>query len=98
MAPRRSATLAELRYGGDVAVHRIDGFEGHQLGAPRFDPGQLAIEILGVVVAKDALVGPAVADAFDHRGVIARIGEHHAIGKARREGCRAWSSWRRSRK
>ena len=43
------------------------------------------LEILGVVMGEDVLLGTAAADSFDHRGVIRRVGEDDAIGQPRRE-------------
>ena len=65
--------VADLGDGGDVPIHRVDGFEGHDLGAIRADCGELAVQILGVVVFPDDLVGATVADTLYHRGMVERI-------------------------
>ena len=43
-------------------------------------------EILGVVVAEDVLLGAAVADAGDHRGMVAGVGKHHRTRHLARQG------------
>ena len=42
------------------------------------DSGQKFCQMLGVVVAEDMLGNSAVADALDHGGVVARVGENFA--------------------
>ena len=64
----------------DVAVHRIDRFEAHQLRPLARQGGQTALQILGVVMAENLLLGAAVADAGDHRGVVQRVRQHHHAG------------------
>ncbi len=66
--------IAELGDRRDVAVHRIDGFEADQLRPRRVAARQQSLEIGRVVVAEDVLLGAAVANALDHRGVIEGIG------------------------
>jgi hypothetical protein len=58
----------------DVAIHRIDRFEGHDLGRRRIGAGQQFLEMGHVIVAEDPAHGARVADAGDHRGVVQRIG------------------------
>jgi hypothetical protein len=69
----------------DVAIHRIDQLETDELG-PGGHAFEQAREIRGVVVAEDVLLGAAVADAGDHRGVIEGIGEHHHTRQLTRQG------------
>ena len=71
VAVRDVADLADRR---DVAVHRVDRFEGHDLGRRRIGAGQQLLEMGHVVVAEDAAHGAGVADAGDHRGVVQRVG------------------------
>jgi len=47
------------------------------LGPGAVEPGELAVEVLGVVVGEDHPLGAAVADALDHRGVVLLVGEDH---------------------
>ena len=47
---------------------------------------QLAVEVAPVVVLPQHLVGAGVADAFDHRGVVAFVREDHGIGDLGAEG------------
>ena len=78
--------VAEFRDRGDVAIHRIDRLEGDQLGPARIDGLQLAAQIVGIVMGEDDAVGAGMADALDHRGVVQRIRQHHAVGNAGGEG------------
>jgi hypothetical protein len=55
---------------GDVAVHRIDRLEGHDLGRLGIGRGQELLEMGGVVVAEDLADRARVPDARDHRGVV----------------------------
>jgi len=55
---------------GDVAVHRIDALERDQLRRRRVGRAEQAVEVVRVVVLEDPLLGAAVADALDHRGVV----------------------------
>ena len=65
------ADLADRR---DVAVHRIDRFEGHDLGRRRIGAGQQLLEMGHVVVAEDPAHRAGMTDAGDHRGVVQRVG------------------------
>ena len=64
----------------DIAIHRIDGFKGHDLGRIGRQTCQLAVQIFGVVVLPDHLLAARVANALDHRGVVELIGQDHRIG------------------
>jgi len=77
--------VAKLRDRSYIAIHRIDRFKGDQLRAPRCHVAQLPLQVGGVVVPEDSLLCPAVTNAFDHRGVVALVREHDAIGQARRK-------------
>ena len=70
--------LHDFLDGGDVAIHRIDAFKGHDLGPVAYS-GQFAIQIAPVVVTPDHLISPRVAHAFDHAGVVARIRKDHRV-------------------
>ena len=78
--------VADVADRGDVAVHRIDALERDQLGHVGRQGGELAVEIHRVVVGEDHGAGAAVADALDHRGMVAGVGQHHAAGQAGGEG------------
>src|SRR6185312_2958128 len=78
--------VAELGDGCDVAVHGIDALEGDELGAARVAAGEPALEIGGVVMREDLLLGAAVTDALDHRGMVERVGEDHAARHLARQG------------
>ena len=67
----------------DVAVHRVDAFEHHQLGQRRVECRQLAVQVVGVVMGKHFDAGAAVARALDHAGVVLGVRQHHAAGKPR---------------
>ena len=74
--------VAQFGDGRDVAVHRIDRFKHHDLGACGIEILQPALKIARIVVREQALFGPRMAYAFNHRGVIALIRNHDAIGQA----------------
>ena len=71
--------LDNLADRGDVAIHRVDRFEGDDLG-PVAHRLQLAVQIAPVVVFPDDLVGPRMADALDHAGMVAGIRQDDGIG------------------
>ena len=77
------ASLDDFLDRRDVAIHRIDRFERHQLGAARFDAREQAIEILDIIVLELEALGAAVANAFDHRGMVERVRQHDAIRQFR---------------
>jgi hypothetical protein len=64
------AHLADRR---DVAVHRVDRFEGDDLGPGRIGGGQQLLEMGGVVVAEDLPDRTRMADAGDHRGMVVGV-------------------------
>ena len=72
------ANLDDFADGRDVAVHRVDGFKGHDLRAVA-DGVKLAVKVAPVVVLPQDLVGPGVADAFDHRGVVLFVRQDHRV-------------------
>ena len=69
----------------DVAIHRIDRFEGDDLRHVAAIFRQQPVEILRIIVLPDALLGPGVADALDHRGMVAFVGEDDAARDVRSE-------------
>ena len=69
----------------DVAIHRIDRFEGDQLGPARLDAGEQPVEIFDIIMLELQAFGAAVADAFDHRGMIERVREYDTIGQLGRQ-------------
>ena len=75
--------VAELGDGRDVAIHRIDGFEGDQLRPARSERGELAAQIGRVVMGENVLLDARMPDALDHRGVVERVGEDDAARDAR---------------
>ena len=78
--------VAQLADRGDVAIHRIDRLEADELGPVRGHAVEQSCQIVWVAVAKDVLLGPAVADAGDHRGVVQRIGKHDRPRHLARQG------------
>ena len=76
----------DLFHRADVAIHRVDALKGHDLGGVGGQGAQLAVQVLGVVMPPDHLFRAAVADAFDHAGVVQLVREDHRIGQARAEG------------
>ena len=81
----RLANLDNLADRGDVAVHRVDGFKGHDLG-PVADGVQFAVKVAPVVVLPQDLVGAGMADAFDHRGVVLFVRQDHRVRDLAAEG------------
>lgn len=67
--------VAELLQRRDVTSHGVDGFEGYDLGLPGIGLLQELLQVLHVIVAEHMLRNAAVADALDHRGVVASIRE-----------------------
>ena len=70
--------VADLRNRGEIAVHRIERFEGDDLGRVGVAFGEQPVEMARVVVAEYLLLRPAVADAGDHRGVVVGVRDDHA--------------------
>ena len=83
------AHVEDLGDGSDIAVHRIDAFEGDQLGHFGAVLRQELVEMRHVIVAEHLVGRAAVADAFDHRGVIERVGKHHAARDLTRQRAKA---------
>ena len=67
--------------GRDMAVHRVDELEGDDLRASRGPPGAAWLQVGQIVVAPDALLPAAVADAGDHGGVVLLVREDDAAGQ-----------------
>ena len=65
----------------DVAVHRIDALEGDDFRHVRAVFAKQPVEVGRVVVLPDPPLGLRVADALDHRGMVALVGEDHAAGQ-----------------
>ena len=70
----------------DIAIHRIDALERDQLGLVGIELTQLAVQVFGRIMFPDDALGAAVPDALDHRGVVERIGQDHAVRDACRQG------------
>ena len=84
----RAVAFADVEDFGDrrnVAVHRIDALECHQLRAAGFDRGEQFVEMRDVVVPELQALRTAVADTLDHRRVVERVRQHDAVGQARGE-------------
>ena len=74
----------------EIAVHRIERFKRDQLGRRRVIGFQQFAQVIQIVVTEDAL-GPAVAaHAFDHRGMVQRVGiddqPRKELGQRRQRG------------
>ena len=80
VAMREVADLADRR---DVAVHRIDRFEGDDLGRRGIGRRQELLEMAEVVVPEDLAHRTGMADAGDHRGVIEGVGVELAAWQQR---------------
>ena len=64
----------------DIAVHRIDALEGDQLRRLRIGGGKLGFEVVEIVVPPDDALAVGIADAFDHRRMVQRVGEDDEAG------------------
>ena len=73
--------IADFRNRRDIAIHGIDRLEGDDLGHRGVRLGQMHAQMFHVVMAEDALVGPAVANAVDHRGVVHLVGIDNGVGQ-----------------
>src|SRR5437588_10218266 len=71
--PELVGNVAEFADRRDVTVHRIDRLEADELRSAWGDALDPPRESGGVVVAEDVLFGAAVADAGNHRGVVAGV-------------------------
>ena len=78
--------IADGGDGGDVAIHRIDAFEGDQLGRVGILRGEQFAQMIDVIVAEDALFAARIADARNHRGMVQLVGEDDAAGQQLGEG------------
>ena len=82
VARRHVAELPERR---DVAVHRVDRLEADECRPGAADLAEVPLEVGGVIVAEDPLLGPAPADPLDHRGVVLLVGQDRAAGEEARD-------------
>ena len=71
--------ITDLRHRGEVAVHRVDRLERDQLAAAGADALKLLSEVADVVVAEHTPFTTCVPNSLDHRRVVQRIGEDHAV-------------------
>src|SRR5262249_40839660 len=83
--PMASCEIADAMQRGNVAVHRIEGFEYDELGPSGTDLAQQAFEMLDVVVSPNQLLATRLAHTLDHRIVIERVGENQAVGNELRD-------------
>mmetsp|Transcript_28722 Transcript_28722/g.54348 ORF Transcript_28722/g.54348 Transcript_28722/m.54348 type:complete len:220 (-) Transcript_28722:4791-5450(-) len=78
--------LDDFLHRANIAVHGVHGLKGNDLGRVGGQSGQLAIQILWVVMLPDDFFGATVPDAFDHRGVIEFVRKDHGVGQAAAKG------------
>jgi len=78
--------VAQFADRGDVAIHRIDRLEADELGPVGGHAVEQPRQVDRVAVAKDVLLGTAVANAGNHRGVVQRIREHDRPRHLARQG------------
>lgn len=67
---------------GNVAVHRVDRLEHHDLRLALRVAGEDLLQMGDVVVAEDFALVWRGANAVDDRGVVQFIADHHAVGDA----------------
>ncbi len=72
--------IADFLDGRDVTIHRIDRFKGNKLRCLRVSCRKLGFEVLQVIVLPDHALALGVANALDHRCVVAGIGETDEAG------------------
>src|SRR5262245_57657116 len=81
-APRRYRStrceIADCPGRGHVAVHGVEALEYDQLGAVACR-AQQRFEMRHVVVAEDLLLATGLAHALDHRVVVERVRQDHAV-------------------
>ncbi len=77
--------IADCLDGRDVAIHRIDGFERHDLRLRRIEFAQQFFQMREIVVTPKPLRAAAALDAFDHRGVIHFVRNDHAVAQDTRQ-------------
>ena len=70
----------------DVAVHRVQRLEGHQLRPVGIERRESRVEVRGIVVREDHGLGTAAPDALDHRRMVVGVREHHATRQRGGEG------------
>ena len=66
--------VADLLDRADIAVHRVDAFEGDQFRARGIVILDQRAQMADIIVAEDAPVAAGTADTLDHRGMVERIG------------------------
>jgi hypothetical protein len=71
--------IAQFGNGRDIAIHRIDRFEGHKLRTLGIRGRQQALKIARVVVPEAMLFSGAVPNALNHRGVVEGVRKYDAI-------------------
>ena len=84
-----AVTVREVAHRRDrrhVPIHRVDRFEGHNLGLGRVEVRERVFEVGEVVVGEDALLRPGVADAGDHGRVVPGVREEDAPRELAPEG------------
>ena len=66
--------IADLFDRTEIAIHRIDRFEGNQLGRGGVVRLQQGAQMRHIIVAEDPLGAAIAPHAFDHRGMVQRVG------------------------
>jgi len=76
------AEIADLRQGGDVALHRVDAVDDDEHAAAVLARAlQLLLEAVEAVVAERAQLGPREQDAVEDRGVVPRVRDDRVAGR-----------------
>ena len=78
--------IADLRKRRDIAIHRIQAFAGDQLRTVGIGGAKQLFEMRDVVVTEHDPLTTRLADAFDHRIVVERVGQDQAVRNELCEG------------
>ncbi len=73
--------VADLPDRRNVAVHRIDGLEGDDLGRVRGHRLELPLQVRKVIVPPDPLWSTTMPNALDHRGMVLGVGEDRGVSQ-----------------
>jgi hypothetical protein len=68
--------ITDLDHRRGISVHRIDAFEHDQLRSRRAGLRQQLLQMIHVVVTKDALFASRLRDTLDHRVMVQGVREN----------------------
>src|SRR3989338_2545933 len=71
----------EFSDGGNSPIHGVNALENNDLGTIEGESFEELLEMRGVVMAEDELIGTTEADALDKRGVVLGIRQEYDFGE-----------------